>query len=85
MQVIRYCSRNRKRMRYADFRGRGLPIGSGVVEAACKCIVNARLKRSGMRWSQDGAQNVLNLRVRVQSREWDCFWDTYRHQQNTAA
>lgn len=84
-RVARYYNRNRERMRYADFRSRGLPIGSGVVEAACKCVVNARLKRSGMRWSKDGGQHVLNLRVRVQSGEWDSLWDTYRQQHQRAA
>jgi len=83
-RVIRYYGRNRDRMRYADFRARGLPIGSGVVEAACKCIVNSRLKRSGMRWTRGGGQHVLNLRVRVQSGEWDAFWNEYQHQRAAA-
>lgn len=84
-RVIGYYGRNRERMRYADFRARGLPIGSGVVEAACKCIVNSRLKRSGMRWTREGGQHVLNLRVRVQSGEWDAFWNEHQHQQRGAA
>lgn len=84
-RVIRYYGRNTERMRYAEFRSRGLPIGSGVVEAACKCIVNARLKRSGMRWTREGAQHVLNLRVRVKSGEWDSFWREYQEQQHKAA
>lgn len=84
-RVIRYYGRNRERMRYADFQARGLPIGSGVVEAACKCIVNSRLKRSGMRWTREGGQHVLNLRVRVQSGEWDAFWNEYQDQRPKAA
>jgi len=84
-RVIRYYGRNRERMRYADFRARGFPIGSGVVEAACKCIVNSRLKRSGMRWTRAGGQHVLNLRVRVQSGEWDAFWNEYQDQHRWAA
>jgi len=84
-RVIRYYGRNRERMQYADFRARGLPIGSGVVEAACKCIVNARLKRSGMRWSRPGGQHVLNLRTRVQSGEWDSLWGTYQDYRLQAA
>ena len=49
-EVLRYFRRNRHRMRYADTQARNLPIGSGVVEAACKTLVTQRLKRSGMRW-----------------------------------
>ena len=55
----------------------GLPIGSGPVESACKNIVNARLTRSGMRWSMEGGQNVLNLRVHLKSDRWDPAWSAY--------
>ena len=43
-QVLGYFRGNRHRMRYADAKARGLPIGSGVVEAACKTLVTERLK-----------------------------------------
>ena len=77
-RVIRYCRRNLSKMAYANFRARGLPIGSGPVEAACKTVVAARLKRSGMRWSRIGGQYVLNLRVYVLSNRWEVFWKAYR-------
>jgi len=75
--VIRFFSRNRHRMTYAAFRARGLPIGSGPVEAACKTLVNARLKRSGMRWTREGGQHVLNLRRHEKADRWDTFWNYY--------
>jgi len=77
-RVIRYLTRNRDKVRYAEYRRRGLPIGSGPVEAACKTIVNGRLKRSGMRWSQDGGQQVLNLRTAVKSNRWNALWSVYQ-------
>ncbi len=46
---LSYFRQNRRRMRYAELADRRLPIGSGVVEAACKTLVTARMKRSGMR------------------------------------
>ena len=58
----------------AEYRRQGLPIGSGVVEAACKTLIGQRLKRSGMRWSIEGGQNIINLRGIVLSRRWDAFW-----------
>ena len=76
-RAVNFLGRNRERMRYAEFIALGLPIGSGPVEAACKNIVNARLKRSGMRWSMKGGQNVLNLRVHLKSDRWDAAWSTY--------
>ena len=80
--VLRYFRRNRHRMRYADTQARHLPIGSGVVEAACKTLVTQRLKRSGMRWRHAGGQAILTLRALVQSSRFDQAWallsDTYR-------
>ena len=55
-------------MDYAEYRRQNLPIGSGVVEAACKTVVGHRLKRSGMRWSLEGGQSILNLRTIALSR-----------------
>jgi hypothetical protein len=59
---IGYFSRNRKRMRYNQFRAQGMHIGSGIAESSCKCLVQARLKQSGMHWSQDGAESIIQLR-----------------------
>jgi len=72
--VMVYFRNNRHRMRYAEFLARGLPIGSGPVEAAAKTIVQARLKRSGMRWSMDGGQHILDLRSHLKSERWDVMW-----------
>ena len=77
-RVIQHFGSNTHRMRYATFRARGLPIGSGPVEAACKTVVGSRLKRSGMRWSQEGGQNILNLRTAVKSNRWDTLWGVYQ-------
>ena len=73
-----FFRRNQHRMTYADFRRRGLPIGSGPVEAACKTLVKTRLCRSGMRWSHEGGQRILDLRTYVKSNRWDAFWKEYR-------
>lgn len=73
-----YFKRNKKRMKYAEFRKRGLPIGSGVVEAACKSVVKTRMCRSGMRWSREGGQHILHLRNYNKSDRWDSFWSHYR-------
>jgi hypothetical protein len=73
-----FFQRNQHRMNYADFIRRGLPIGSGPVEAACKSVVKTRLCRSGMRWSRKGGQKILNLRVYVKADRWDSFWKNYK-------
>ena len=73
-----FFQRNQTKMTYADFRRRGLPIGSGPVEAACKTLVKARLCRSGMRWTRNGGQRILDLRTYVKSNRWDAFWNEYK-------
>ena len=79
-----FFARNKHRMPYADFRRRGLPIGSGVVEAACKSLVKTRLCRSGMRWSRRGGQHILNLRVHIKSGRWEQMWGAYKQLANAA-
>jgi hypothetical protein len=61
-------------MRYADLRAQNLPIGSGVVEAACKTLVSQRLKRSGMRWCHTGGQAILTFRALCQSEHFERAW-----------
>lgn len=56
--------RHAARMAYPTFRQQGLPIGSGAVESAAKTLVQQRLKRAGMRWSEAGAHAILQLRCR---------------------
>ena len=74
---LSYFVRNREKMDYASYRRRGLPIGSGPVEAACKTVVGARLKRSGMMWSNEGGQQILDIRTLVLSDRWDVAWQEY--------
>jgi hypothetical protein len=66
----RYLRRHRKGMRYRDYRAVGLPLGSGVTEAACKTVFTQRLKQSGMRWDREGGQVVVTLRVVLLSGVW---------------
>jgi len=56
-----YFTTNTARMDYPAFRARGLPIGSGAVESAAKHVVQVRMKRSGMRWSDAGGEALLAL------------------------
>jgi hypothetical protein len=66
-----YFTQNKKRMRYKDFSGQGLFVGSGVIEAACKNVIGKRLKQSGMMWSVSGANKMAALRCAVISGEFE--------------
>jgi hypothetical protein len=71
---IKYLQHNKTRMNYFELRQKKLPIGSGVVESACKNLIGARMKKSGMRWTIDGGQTVLTLRSLILSNRWEKFW-----------
>ena len=73
-----FFQRNKHLMTYAVFQKRGLPIGSGPVEAACKTLVKTRLCRSGMQWTWQGGQRILQLRTYVKSKRWARFWQAYK-------
>jgi hypothetical protein len=70
-KAYRYLRKHGVWMHYASYRRAGLPIGSGVTEAACKTVFSERLKRSGMTWCHAGGQVILDLRVLVLSQVWD--------------
>jgi len=70
-KAYRYVRRHRRWMDYQGYRRRGLPIGSGVTEAACKTVFTQRFKRSGMRWQRESGQVILDLRVIHLSGIWD--------------
>lgn len=71
-----YISANKHRLDYPAYVAQKLPIGSGLVEAEVKVVVNQRAKQSGMRWTVPGAQAVLAFRALLLSAP-DClqrFW-----------
>ena len=70
--LINYYTNNAYRMDYKRYKnvGAGL-IGSGAIESAHRTVVQKRMKQSGQRWSNQGAQNMLNLRVLSMNKQWD--------------
>jgi hypothetical protein len=71
-----YFARNAERMRYPAFRQQGLFVGSGVVEAGCKTVIGARLKRSGSFWTVDGANAIIALRCCRFSHRFEDYWES---------
>jgi hypothetical protein len=70
---IGYLRNNLGRMTYGTFRQAGYFIGSGVVEAGCKTVIGQRMKCSGMFWSEEGGQGMLDLRCAFLSHRLDPF------------
>jgi hypothetical protein len=84
--ALAYFRDHRHRMRYAALRAQNLPIGSGVVAAACKTLVSQRLKRSGRRWRHTGGQAILTFRALCQSERFERAWPLLvrRYQRNVS-
>lgn len=69
--LLTYLNNNVHRMSYETFLNKGYLIGSGAIESAQRTVVQHRLKRSGQRWTLKGGQQVLNLRTKNLSNQWD--------------
>jgi len=70
-KLITYYGNNKTRMKYKTYRANGLLIGSGPIESAHRTVIQKRLKQSGQRWTQQGAQYVANLRVANMNNNWE--------------
>jgi len=68
-----YFDVRRPYMKYQEYLARGYPIGSGVVEGACRHLVKDRMEQTGMRWEVEGAQAVLSLRAIYVNEDWTSF------------
>lgn len=62
-KVYAYVDQHRDHLDYASYKALGLPLGSGMVESACKWLIQQRFKGVGMRWSAAGFTHLLHLRL----------------------
>lgn len=72
-KVVGYFERNRAHMQYDQYLQAGYPIGSGVIEGACRHVIKDRMERAGMLWTLDGASALLRLRVVHTNGHWDDY------------
>jgi hypothetical protein len=77
LQAYDYLHKYKPYMDYAEYRRIGLPIGSGVTEAACKTVFTQRFKQSGMTWGIEGGSVILTLRLATLSQVWDQVFRKY--------
>jgi hypothetical protein len=67
-------------LKYDDYLAAGLPIATGVIEGACRHLINDRMAITGARWGLQRAEAVLKLRSLQSSGDADAYWDFYKVQ-----
>src|SRR6266568_619456 len=72
-KVAAYYERNLAFMQYDQYLAAGFPIATGVIEGACRHIVKDRCELSGMRWTQPGAEALLNLRCVCENGDFEAY------------
>lgn len=76
MRAVTYFTNHKPKMNYWKYQKEKLPIGSGVVEAACKTLVKQRFSRSGSRWTRNTVDNILLSRSLILTKgRWQQFWN----------
>ena len=81
-EAVEYLRKNSTRIHYAQFLADGLPIATGVIEGACRYLVQDRLGITGARWGLEEAEAVLKLRAIRTSGDWDEYWDFHLKQEH---
>jgi hypothetical protein len=75
LALYAYLKRHRDHIDYAQYKELGLPIGSGMVESACKWLIQQRFKGVGMRWSETGFNHLLHLRLAWVNGRFEALFD----------
>jgi hypothetical protein len=68
-------------LRYNEYLAQGMPIASGVVEGACRHLIQDRMDITGARWGLKGAEAVLRLRSLRSSGDFAEYWAFHQRQE----
>jgi len=74
-EALTYLRNNKDRMRYDEYRKAGLPITSSHMESTVK-MFNRRVKGTEKFWSEEGAEEILQLRADhlSETEPLEAFW-----------
>ena len=84
-KTLHYLDAKQPWMDYPRALASGWPIATGVIEGACRHLVQDRMGITGARWGLPGAQAILWLRALHASGDHDAYWDYHlrnEHQRN---
>ena len=69
-----YLRPHAERLNYAQRLAEGRPIGSGLIEGACKNYIGRRLKQTGARWNLSNANRMATLGSLIYADQWSNYW-----------
>ena len=76
-----YLLKYRQYLQYNEYLEKGYPIATGVIEGACRHLVNDRMEITGARWRLDRAEAVLRIRALRSSGDFDQYWEFHKMQE----
>lgn len=68
-------------LHYDEYLAKGFPIATGVIEGACRYLINDRLGITGARWGLHGAEAILRLRSLRTSGDFEQYWKFHQEQE----
>ena len=77
-KAVTYLTNNHRHMRYDKALEKGWPIATGMIEGACRFVIEDRFGITGARWSPDGAETILKLRAVVVNGDLDAYMNYYK-------
>ena len=87
-QCATYLLNKSPYLKYNRYLSKGFPIGTGVIEGACRHLVKDRMEITGAKWTLQGAEAVLRLRALRSSKDFDAYWtfhEDYEYKRNHQA
>lgn len=76
-----YLTSNKQHIDYRTYLLKGYPIGTGVIEGACRYLIKDRMDITGARWGLGGAEAILKLRSISKSNDWEEYWNFHLKQE----
>ena len=77
-KAVTYLNNNRQHMKYDRALAAGWPIATGMIEGACRFVIEDRFGITGARWSPDGAETILKIRAVVVNGDLDDYMNYYK-------
>ena len=77
-RAVTYLTNNHQHMKYDKAPAKGWPIATGMIEGACRFVIEDRFGITGARWSPDGAEVILKIRAVVVNGDLDDYMRYYK-------